>query len=337
MSKKITVENRRYIGSKAKLRDWIISTIKKECGAHNSFADIFAGTGSVSVGAMEDFNELIINDILYSNNVCYEAFWGKGKYSNTKISNFIEKYNNLNPNDIKLNYFSKNFGGKYFSKDVAKIIGYIREDIEINRKKLTKKEYLILLASLIYSTDKVANTVGHYDAYIKKEPIKKTFQVDTITPFDFKNVSIYKEDANTLVRKIEADVVYVDPPYNSRQYSRFYHLLENLTKWETPELFGTALKPDTENTSDYCKVKAPEVFANLIKDLKCKYIVVSYNNTYNPKSNSSKNKITLEEIEDTLNSKGKTKVFKKDHKYFNAGNTNFDNHQEFLFITKVYG
>jgi len=337
MAKKITIENRRYIGSKTKLRDWIISTIKNECGTHSSFADIFAGTGSVSVGAMENFDKLIINDILYSNNVCYEAFWGKGKYSNAKISNFIGKYNRLKPCDVSVNYFSKNFGGKYFSKDASKIIGHIREDLEINKKELTKKEYSILLASLIYSTDKIANTVGHYDAYIKKVPTKKTFQIDTVVPFNFKNVSIFKEDANSLVNKIEADVVYIDPPYNSRQYSRFYHLLENLTKWEAPELFGIALKPETENSSDYCKVKAPKVFADLIGNIKSKYIVVSYNNTYNPKSNSSKNKITLEEIEKTLNTKGETKVFKKNHRHFNAGNTNFDNHQEFLFITKVYG
>ena len=34
-----------------------------------------------------------------------------------------------------------------------------------------EKEYNILLASLIYSMDRVANTVGHYDAYFKKENI----------------------------------------------------------------------------------------------------------------------------------------------------------------------
>ena len=72
-----------------------------------------------------------------------------------------------------------------------------------------------------------------------------------------------------------------------------------------------------------------------IKDLNCKYIVVSYNNTYNSKSNSSRNKIELEEIKSILEEKGKTKIFKKNHKHFNAGNTSFDNHQEFIFITRV--
>jgi adenine-specific DNA-methyltransferase len=106
--------------------------------------------------------------------------------------------------------------------------------------------------------------------------------------------------------------------------------------WKKPELFGTALKPkDNSNSSDYCRVKAPEVFADLIRDAKFKYIVVSYNNTYKSKSRSSRNKITLDEIQDTLNAKGVTKVFKKSHKYFNAGNTKFDNHMEYIFVTKV--
>jgi len=62
---------------------------------------------------------------------------------------------------------------------------------------------------------------------------------------------------------------------------------------------------------------------------------VSYNNTYDSKSSSSKNKITLQEIEKILERKGKTKVFEKDYRHFNAGNTNFNNHKEYLFVTKV--
>ena len=87
--------------------------------------------------------------------------------------------------------------------------------------------------------------------------------------------------------------------------------------------------------SEYCRNKAPVVFEDLIKNIKAKYIVVSYNNTYNSKSSSSRNKIELADIQRILKAKGKTKVFKKDHQFFNAGKTNFDNHQEWLFITKV--
>ena len=49
-------------------------------------------------------------------------------------------------------------------------------------------------------------------------------------------------DANELVREIRADLVYIDPPYNSRQYCDIYHLLENVARWERPEVSGVARK-----------------------------------------------------------------------------------------------
>ena len=124
-------------------------------------------------------------------------------------------------------------------------------------------------------------------------------------------IQIFREDANELVKRIKCDICYIDPPYNSRQYSRFYHVLENLTQWKKPKLFGEALKPKPENTSEYCKTKAPEKFYELIKNINSKYIAVSYNNTYSSKSSSSKNKITLEQIESTLEKKVGLKYLKK--------------------------
>ena len=96
-------------------------------------------------------------------------------------------------------------------------------------------------------------------------------------------------DANKLARQIKSDLVYIDPPYNSRQYSRFYHVYENLVKWEKPKLFGVACKPEPNNVSDYCKVKAKDAFLDLVTNLDTKYLAVSYNNTYKSKSKSSEN------------------------------------------------
>ena len=164
----------------------------------------------------------------------------------------------------------------------------------------------------MYSADKAANTVGHYDAYRKIKNIKQKFNFKLIEPLSHQSeVTIYREDANELVKKISADIVYIDPPYNSRQYSRFYHVLENLTQWKKPKLFGEALKPEPENMSEYCKTKAPKIFQELITNINSNYIVVSYNNTYKSKSSSSKNKITLDQILSTMKKKGRTKIFKK--------------------------
>ena len=330
----VQLQNRRYVGSKHKLIKWIFSIINKECEG-NSFADVFAGTGIVSAIATKHFKEIILNDFLYSNYTIYQAFFGIGEWDQNKIDNIIKNYNNIYGEDLEDNYFSKCFGGKYFSQNSSKIIGFIRENIEENKNNLTEKEYNILIASLLYAVDKIANTVGHYDAYFKKDFLKDDFFMKPIDPISVKNVSIFREDTNILVKKIKVDIAYIDPPYNSRQYSRFYHVLETLTKWDKPKLYGVALKPEPENMSDYCKTQAKNKFTELVKDINAKYLVVSYNNTYDSKSNSSRNKITLQEIEKILNTKGRTKIFEKNYRHFNAGNTNFNNHKEYLFVTKV--
>lgn len=327
------LHNRRYIGNKFKLIDWIFSIIKKECNG-NSFADIFAGTGVISAIATNHFDKILVNDFLHSNYAIYRAFFGNEKWDKEKIDRLILSYNNICGEDLKENYFSNNFGGKFFSNNSAKIIGSIREHIEENKENLSEKEYYILIASLVYSADKIANTVGHFDAYFKKDNVRDTFFMKSIDPIRTDKIIIFKEDSNELVKKIKSDITYIDPPYNSRQYSRFYHVHETLTKWDMPKLHGVALKPEPENMSDYCRNNAKQKFAELVNDIDSKFLVVSYNNTYESKSNSSKNKITLHEIEKILKAKGKTKVYEKDYRHFNAGNTKFNNHKEYLFVTQ---
>jgi adenine-specific DNA-methyltransferase len=328
------VHNRRYTGSKASLSEWIVSLIVDNCTGE-SFADLFAGTGVISAKVTPFFPKVIMNDLLYSNQIIYNAFFKQGSWDITKLEEQKAFYNNLNVENVPENYFSNHFGFKFFNYQDAKKIGFIREHIESIKHNLTTKEYLILIASLIYSADKVSNTVGHYDAYFRNKDLISKFEFNLIQVQDISDIEIYRQDANSLIENIKTDVAYIDPPYNSRQYSRFYHVLENLAQWNKPELHGVALKPKAENMSDYCRSTAPIVFQNLINRLQCSYIVVSYNNTYFSKSNSSRNKITLEEIQSVLSLKGETQVYERSHKYFNSGKTDFNNHKELLFITRV--
>ena len=336
---KFELQSRRYIGNKAKLTDWIMEIIELETEGKGSFIDIFSGTSIVAKSAMGKFKTVILNDILFSNNITYEGFYGTLKWNSNKLVELANEYNSLNTKTIRENYFSKNFGGKFYEKEISKQIGYIRQDIEKKKKnnELNSREYAILLTSLIYTIDKLANTVGHFDAYIKRPITKKPLNFKLIQTADFKGAKIYREDANKLARKIKGDIAYIDPPYNSRQYSRFYHIYEILVKWEKPKLYGVALKPEPENMSKYCTVHAKETFRDLIENLEVKFLVVSYNNTYKSKIQSSKNKITLEEIKQILNEVGTTKIFEQSHSYFNAGKTDFNDHKEFLFVTKKYG
>ena len=326
------IQNRRYIGSKATLSDWIFENIPNEYKA-GTFVDIFAGTGVIAKNALSQFNNVVINDFLYSNFIIYTAFFGNGSFSKNKLENFFKLMNDSK--NIESNYISKHYGDKYFSMKTAKKIGFIREEIDSKKYGLNKREKAIALASLLYSADKVALTVGHYEVFHRQQKESKPFLYQIIKPYKNSNVEIYREDSNDLVKKIKGDVFYVDPPYNSRQYSRFYHVLETITKWDKPKLEGVAMKPPTENSSSYSKTNAPEVFKDLIENINGKLIVVSYNNTYRSKSSSSKNKIELDEIESIMKSVGKTKIISENYKYFTSGKTNFSDHKEYIFITQL--
>ena len=333
--RRFSLESRRYIGCKTKLVDWIFGLIDEHTHEIHSFCDIFAGTGVVAHRALQRYERVVVNDFLHSNNVMYRAFFAPGNWSEEKVQDIINMFNSVEPNRIRENYFSKNFGGKYFYHDTAKKVGYIRERLKNMHGELTDKEYAVLMASLIYSIDRHANTMGHFDAYHKKAPVAHQFVMRMIEAESFGGMEIHQEDANRLARNINVDLTYLDPPYNSRQYSRFYHVYENLVQWKKPQLYGTALKPKEENMSEYCRNAAFSAFTDLVSHIKSRYLVVSYNNTYHSKSTSSENKIKLEQLEDVLSKCGRTQVFNHEFKAFNSGKTEFDDHREYLFITEV--
>ena len=292
----MNIKNRRYTGSKQKLMDWIKTIMQKECIGCKSLFDVFGGTGVVTSECLDLYDEFYINDFLYSNEIIYHGFLDNSlSYSKKKINKICERYRKLDPKRLNNNYVSDNYGNKYFSYNDSKMIGFIREDINSlkNKKEINEREYSILVASLLYSFDRISNTVGHYEAYIKGHVIPDKFEFNLIDPIDHKKkIHIYRQDSNLLSTRVTADIAFIDPPYNSRQYSRFYHVLETIAKWDKPDLLGVARKPKEENMSDYCRSSAPIVFRDLVNKLNAKYIIVTYNNTYNSKSSSSKNKIT---------------------------------------------
>jgi len=328
------LQNRRYLGNKYKLLGFIEDIVSEKCDSVNSFCDIFAGTGVVGQRFNNLDTKIISNDFLSANYTCLQAFLGVNKDIQKNITEKINYLNNLQSD--KDNYFSKNFGGTYFSEENARKIGAIREEIE----KITKNEdeKNILICSLLYAMDKVANTVGHYDAFRKKldmlRPIK--LLVPDIDYSNNKNNEVYREDANELVKKISCDVLYIDPPYNSRQYSDAYHLLENLAEWKKPEVVGIGKKMDRSHIkSNYCLKSATQAFANLIKNANCKHILLSYNNTGNSKDGRSNARISDDDILQILNNKGDVEIFEKDYKAFTTGRSNGEDNAERIFYCKV--
>lgn len=329
------IENRRYMGNKTKLMEVIERVIVENCEG-DTFLDIFGGTGSVTNHFIHKMKKCIINDILFSNEVIYKGFFLQMPYDLCKIESFISEMSIIDDSAIEGNYISDNYGDKYFRLVDAKKIGYIREEIEKRKQEFNEKEYNILLASLVYSMDRLSNTVGHYEAFLRPEQnTKGDFKYELIIPIETDvEIEIHREDANKLARKIKSDIVFLDPPYNSRDYGSYYHVLEQTVKWDKIELVGKTAKPKVKEKSEYCTNNAADSLKDLIDNLDCKYILVTYNNSFST-SQSSRNKISYEQMIEILESKGDLEVFAEDFKPFNSGKTKIKGHKELIFFVKV--
>lgn len=331
------INNRRYLGNKYKLLPFITKVVDKECFNIKSIADIFSGTGAVS-SAFKD-KEIITNDLMYSNYICNLAWFSSQKYNQQIIIDYIVKYNSKS--EYEDNYMTENFANTYFSYNDCSKIGFIREDIEQNycNRKINDRERAILITSLLYAMDKIAKTCGHYDAYRKGAEFDTSLElfVPLAEVHNNSNNKCFNIDANELVKKISADLVYLDPPYNSRQYCDAYHLLENVARWDKPVVFGVAKKMNRDKMkSKYCTQSATEAFEDLIKNIHAKYILLSYNNMATKGNGRSNAKISDEDIMRILQNKGTVKVFSEEYKAFSTGKSNIADNAERLFLCTCF-
>lgn len=335
MSIKTTaINNRRYLGNKYRLLPFIKQVVSDNCHDINVVADLFAGTGAVS-SAFQDDHEIITNDILYSNYISNLAWFGPQEYDEEKIISIIESYN---ARKVKAdNYMSETFGDTFFSKEDCRKIGFIREDIEKRHRKneINERERALLITSLLYAMDKIAKTCGHYDAYRKGVGFDQHLELSVLKANHNNNPNnqCYNEDINTLAPRVQADLVYLDPPYNSRQYCDAYHVLENVARWHKPEVFGVARKMDRSALkSAYCTKDATVVFADLIRGIHARYILLSYNNMKNKGNDRSNAKLADEDILRILSDKGRVMVFEENYKPFTTGKSDIRDNAERLFL-----
>ncbi|MFT4413214.1 Dam family site-specific DNA-(adenine-N6)-methyltransferase [Fredinandcohnia humi] len=335
----LQIHQRRYLGSKTKLLSYIDEIITKEDIQFNSLLDVFGGTGVVG-SYFNDRADILINDLLYCNYLVYHAFLSNEELRENELFSRIERFNTLNPSEIEENYFSLNFADTYFSKDNCKIIGEIRDEIENDYVQgiITFREKAYLVTSLLYAMDRIANTVGHYDAYRKTDDLDRELVLNRLDVFNQYNANnqIYNSDANQLVKEVSADMVYIDPPYNSRQYSDAYHLLENVATWNKPEVFGVARKMDRSHIKSKYNLKtAAMAFSELIENLNTKYILVSYNDMGNNGCDRSQARISDHEILSALERKGEVTIYEKDFQQFTTGKSTKDDLKERIFFCRV--
>lgn len=309
-----------YIGSKYSLLDFIDNTIKGIVGDDLSdlvFCDLFAGTGIVGRHFKTRVGKVISNDWEYYSYVLNRNYIGNHLEIKDK-EEYIAKLNNLEGIDDGFIYSQYCLGGgnhrQYFSDENGKKIDAARVAIEEwkTNGEISDDMYYFLLCSLIESADKCANTASVYGAFLKS--LKKSAQKPlVIAPATYQlnshNHQVYREDSNTLIKSISGDILYLDPPYNARQYGANYHLLNTIAEYKVFEPKGkTGLRE--YNKSDYCsKAVVRESFENLIADAKFKYIVLSYNN---------EGLMSIDTIRQIMSKYGRYQVFQKEYSRFRA-------------------
>ena len=275
-----------YIGSKHKLSSFLKKSIISVVGKDLSqlvFCDLFAGTGSVGRNFKPIVKQVIANDVEFYSYVLNRNYIGNSK--NIDIEERFVFLNNLEGTKgfIFQNYCENGLQNRlYFSSENGRKIDAIRKQIEQWKveNEVSEDEYYFLLASLIESADKVANTASVYGAYLKK--LKKSAQKSMVLkPANFdisKNAQkVFNEDSNQLIKKIKGDILYLDPPYNARQYGSNYHLLNTIAKYDEFQPKGkTGLR--NYYRSAYCKKnEVKKSFEELIKNANFTFIFLSYN------------------------------------------------------------
>lgn len=310
-----------YIGSKKTLLYYIKYVIKNNILNKESltFGDLFAGTGVVgSEMNIENKMNIISNDIEYYSYIINYANL-KCKYTK-KLKSIIRKINEMEPieNGLIYNNFSPSDKNEYnrmfFTCDNAKKIDTARQYIQEIRNELSDEEYNFLLASIIENTDKVANVACVYGAYLKKfkKSALKEFKLNPIHKRKciIGNNKIYNKNVMELT-ELKYDIVYLDPPYNNRQYGGNYSQLNYLALYDPMiEIKGkTGIMNGYYRSKFSQKYNVEEEFKNLIQNLNTKYILISYNN---------EGILKLEQLQNILKKKGKLKTYVLQYKKFQS-------------------
>lgn len=331
----------RFIGCKENLLDFIETFVKQKDIRGDVFCDLFAGTGSVAKHFKKLGYKIISSDLLYFSYVLQKVYVEQNQYpkfekllrylkidpvaetlftTDSQNSKEIIKYlNELEGVEgfIYKNYSSEGTQGqtyvrKYFTQDNAKKIDTIRETIEEWKKTglINEQEYHFLLCSLVEAVPFVANISGTYSAFLK-EWDKRAFKKLTLeVPEIIKSKETHKvfniNGLEVLDQIKSTDILYLDPPYNERQYAPNYHILETIAKWDKPNIKGvTGMRYYGDQKSEFCNPKTGiKALGEILKKGNFKHLLLSYND---------EGIIPENEILELFNKSGKTEVSGQDY------------------------
>lgn len=312
----------RFIGNKTQLLEQIKEVVDRHATDATSFCDIFSGTASVA-RYFKQWYQIYSNDLLYFS-YCLQR--GTIEISRSPsfeklsceigICNPVQYFNDMTTEEMEIlpqekRFFQNNYapmGGRMYITDANALrIDYTRNTIEewYNSSYLTDDEYFYLIACVVEGIPFVSNISGTYGAFNKKWDVRSNklfILIDLPVICNDKNNRSFNKDGTILLQDVSGDILYIDPPYNERQYLPNYHVLETAAKYDFPILRGkTGQRPYETQRSDFCsKKKVVPAFESLISNARFKHIILSYN---------TDGIMTLEEIESVMKKYGVPSTF----------------------------
>lgn len=312
----------RFIGSKTLLLDQIKFVIDEKAPQANSFCDIFSGTAVVA-RYFKQWYQVCSNDLLYFSYVLQRATVENDRMpefeclkEQTGISDPIDYLNGREKKELETlkkerrffqNTYAPEGGRMYLNDDNALRIDYARCTVEDWKEAgwLREEEYYYLVACIVEGIPFVSNTSGTYGAF------HKSWERRSYKPYELYRLPVtengkenhsYHENGADLLKRIHGDILYIDPPYNTRQYLSNYHVLETAARYDYPVVRGvTGQRPEEGQKSDFCrKNHAVPAFEELIAQAKFRHIILSY---------STDGLMPVGEIERVMKQYGKPETF----------------------------
>lgn len=344
----------RYIGNKENILDKIYSILRENGVEGDSFFDFFSGTTSAARYYKKMGYRVFSSDFLYLSFCLQKAYiennraplFGRllptlpsvrcASFFASPLEQVVAYLNTVSPVEgfIYKNYTPEGTAEldrprMYFSSENGKVIDAIRIQIEKWKieELITDSEYYILLACLIETVSFYANVAGVYAAFQKKwDP--RAIKPLTLRPIEIINNDrdneVYNANSLDLVPGIDVDILYVDPPYNGRQYLPNYHLLETIAKYDSPSIHGvTGMRDYESKKSSFCNAKtALQGIDYIASSAKFKNLVLSYN---------SEGIMNKADIMSTLSKYGTVKLEEFEYLRFKSNNNGLAKTQKHIF------
>lgn len=273
----------KYIGSKRTLIPVILETVRRAANAH-SVIDLFSGTSRVGHALKAAGYRVLSNDHnAYAATLarCYVQADAEDVIDDVK--RLVREFNGMKGTP---GYFTETFcvKSRFFQPKNGERIDAIREAIAA--KGLEPELEAVMLVSLMEAADRVDSTTGLQMAYLKQWAARAHNDIELRVPHVLPRAKHGKGGATGLdaleaAKLLEADVAYIDPPYNQHSYLGNYHVWESLVRWDKPEVYGIACKRVDVRQRQSAFNSRPQfsgVMRRLLNAIRAPVMVVSFNN-----------------------------------------------------------